>query len=192
MPLSAIQNVEVDHILSPAAMGAKLPFLVAEEVTDVSAMVPEGCDVAEGILDNLRTGHVPGPPSPFTCPECGGSLWELEDGKLLRFRCHVGHGFTAEALSTQQDDELEHTMWTALRALEEQAALRRRMAEHSERVGRHTTAREFEANARDAERRAGSLRRMLLRDEPAEPRLLNKPATASETKRNGRKQRSGG
>jgi two-component system, chemotaxis family, protein-glutamate methylesterase/glutaminase len=193
MPLSAIQNVEVDYILAPGAIGAKLPFLVAEDVEDSSAMVSEGTDVAEGVPDNLRTGHIPGPPSAFTCPECGGSLWELEDGKLLRFRCHVGHGFTADALSTQQDEELEHTMWTALRALEEHAALRRRMAAHAERVGRFVTARELEARAKDAERRAGSLRGMLLREERGEPRLVDKPAAAAaEAKRNGRtRQRTG-
>jgi two-component system, chemotaxis family, protein-glutamate methylesterase/glutaminase len=192
MPLSAIQNVEVDHILTPAAIGAKLPFLVQETVDDTFNLVPEGDDVAEGTVDNLRTGHVPGPPSPFTCPECGGSLWELEDGKLLRFRCHVGHGFTADSLSTQQDDELEQTMWTALRALEEQAALRRRMAQHAEHVGRRVTARELETRAKDAERRASSLRRMLMQEQRAEPRLVQKPSAAAESKRSGRGKQRGG
>jgi two-component system chemotaxis response regulator CheB len=191
MPLSAIQNVEVDYILSAGAIGAKLPFLVQDEVADDAALVPEGEDVAEGITDNLRTGHVPGPPSPYTCPECGGALWELEDGKLLRFRCHVGHGYTAESLAVEQGDGLEHTLWSALRALEEQAALSRRMAQHAEHVGRLPTAREFEAKARDAERRAGTLRRMLLReDRTAEPRLLEK-STASKRSARTRSARSG-
>jgi two-component system chemotaxis response regulator CheB len=163
MPLSAIQNVEVDYILEPAAIGAKLPYLVQEQVADDAASVSEGVDVAEGITDNLRTGHVPGPPSPFTCPECGGALWELEDGRLLRFRCHVGHVFTADALSVEQCESLEYTLWSALRALEEQAALWRRMAQHAEQVDRAPTAQEFEAKAEDAEKRAQSLRRQARR-----------------------------
>lgn len=179
MPLSAIQNVEVDYILNPGAIGAKLPFLVQEQVADDAALVPEGEDVAEGITDNLRTGHVPGPPSPFTCPECGGALWELDDGKPLRFRCHVGHGFTADALAAEQGESMEHTLWSALRALEEQAALSRRMAQHAEHVGRTPAAREYEAKAKDAERRASSLRRMLLQDErPGEPRMVEKSTVA--------------
>lgn len=189
MPLSAIQNVEVDHILSPGAIGAKLPFLVRETVADEAKLVPEGVDVAEGRPDNLKTGNMPGPPSPYTCPECGGALWELEDGRLLRFRCHVGHGYTADALASEQGDNLESTLWSALRALEEQAALWRRMGQHAYHVGRTTTGRELESQAKDAERRAGTLRRMLLQDEAAsEPRLL--PSAMANGKRNGRKRRT--
>jgi two-component system chemotaxis response regulator CheB len=191
MPLSAIQNVEVDHILSPSAIGTKLLCLVQQHVSDETRAVPEGVDVAEGIADNLRTGHVPGPPSPYTCPECGGALWELEDGKILRFRCHVGHGFTVDALATEQGDELEHTLWSALRALEEQAALRRRMAQHAEHVGRASTARELEAAAKDAERRASTMRRLLLRQEPANLHAFD-AETASDRGRGARTRRQSG
>ena len=190
MPLSAIQNVVVDHILRPGAIGAKLPFLVREEVTDEAALAPEVIDVAEGIRDNLQTGHIPGPPSPYTCPECGGALWELEEGRLLRFRCHVGHGFTADALAAEQGESLEHTLWAALRALEEQASLCRRMAAHAERVGRAVSAHQFEDQAKTADRRAATMRRLLLREEEVRtPRVLSK-ATASNGKRNGRKRRT--
>ena len=168
MPLSAIQSVEVDFILKPAAIGTKLPLLISEEVADAAPLVPEGVDVAEGITDNLKTGRIPGPPSPYTCPECGGAMWELEDGKLLRYQCHVGHAMTAEALFSEQSDHLYHTLWSALRALEEQGSLRRRMAMHASRVGRLASAREFETQARDAELRASSLRRMLLEDQYGE------------------------
>lgn len=89
-------------------------------------------------------------------------MWELEDGKLLRYECHVGHSFTAESLLSEQSDHLEQALWSALRALEEQAAFRRRLALHASHVGRVSSAREFVAQARDAERRAASLRRWLL------------------------------
>jgi two-component system chemotaxis response regulator CheB len=145
--------------------------------------------VAEGIQDNLQTGHIPGPPSPYTCPECGGALWELSEGRLLRFRCHVGHGFTADALAAEQIESVEQIMWGALRALEEQAALWRRMAQHAEDVRRGTTAREFEARAKDAERRANTLRRLLLDDEQTRPHILQ-TSTASNGKRTVRKRRS--
>jgi hypothetical protein len=64
---------------------------------------------------------------------------------------------------SDQHEELEHTLWAGLRALEEQAALRRRMAQHAEKVGRGANAREFDRLARDAETRAATLRRLLLR-----------------------------
>lgn len=179
MPLSAIQNVEVDYVLGAGAIGARLPLLIREQVGEEWSIIPEGTDVAEGTSDNLTTGHIPGPPSPFTCPECGGALWELEDGKLLRFRCHVGHGFTADSLLVQQDDELEHTLWSALRALEEQAALRRRMALHAEHVGRLTSAREFSEEAKEAERRASALRRVLTRESVQRVREMPKTTAAN-------------
>jgi two-component system chemotaxis response regulator CheB len=181
MPLSAIQNVEVDYILRPSEIGAKLPLLVSATVDDDAAFVPDGPDVAEGIQDNLRTGQVPGPPSPYTCPDCGGALWELQDGNLLRFRCHVGHGYTADALISDQHDELEHTLWAGLRALEEQAGLRRRMARHAERVGRVANAREFERLAKDSEVRAATMRRVLLRQN-APGDLQPRVAVATEAK----------
>jgi two-component system chemotaxis response regulator CheB len=187
MPLSAIQNVEVDYILDPAAIGARLPALIREAVDHQQRLVPEGVDVAEGITDNLETGHIPGPPSPFTCPECGGALWTLDDGRVLRFRCHVGHGYTADSLLADQCDALEHTLWSALRALEEQAALRRQMAQHAEHIGRLPSVREYERQAKEAERQAGTLREMLLRDEPRAPR----PVASARRAGRGKRKRAG-
>ncbi|HYU78272.1 MAG TPA: chemotaxis protein CheB [Vicinamibacterales bacterium] len=186
MPLSAIQNVEVDYILSPSAIGEKLPMLVQQDVPDEATEVPEGVDVAEGRRDNLETGQMPGPPSPYTCPDCGGSLWELEDGTLLRFRCHVGHGFTAESLHMQQGEELEHTLWIAFRALEEQSALRRRMAQHAERVGRVVSARQLESQARVAEERAEWMRRLLMSESRESDRKVAATGVAAAGKRGRR------
>ena len=73
--------------------------------------------------DALETGRLQGPPSPYTCPECGGTLWESQTGRLSTFNCHTGHGFTAESLLAAQNGALEEALWSALRALEEHAAL---------------------------------------------------------------------
>ena len=43
----------------------------------------------------------------FTCPECGGSLWQVDEPDLLRFRCHVGHAYNAEVLLSEQGEALE-------------------------------------------------------------------------------------
>src|SRR5207253_9946386 len=96
----------------------------------------------------------PGEPSPYACPECGGVLWELKDGEMLRFRCRVGHAYSGETLTTEQGLTVEHALWSALRALEEQAAVRRRMAERAEREGRHTTAARNHDQARELDQQA--------------------------------------
>src|SRR5437667_116995 len=105
-----------------------------------------------------------GPPTSLTCPECGGSLWERRDGKVSRLQCHVGHSYTAPSLLAEKGEELESVLWTALRALEENADLRRRMAR---RIGKGQSkfhgsmARQYASEAQEAEQRAAVLREVL-------------------------------
>lgn len=161
MPLSAIQHVEVDHILRVSDLAARLPGLVAEPVAAAPLVAqPKGApDVAE------RTAHKQwrrdGALTEFTCPECGGSLRELDYGSVLRFRCHVGHGYTADHLRADQIAGLDTVFWSALRALEEQSMLRRRMSEFAVLSGRRQAARLLEREARVIELRASAIRRIL-------------------------------
>ena len=104
----------------------------------------------------------PGEPSPYSCPECGGVLWELQDGEMLRFRCRVGHAYTSETLTTAQATAVEHALWSALRALEEQAAVRRRLAQRLRRGGNASSADKFEERVIELEHQAQSVRDLLL------------------------------
>ena len=70
-----------------------------------------------------------GVPSVFACPECHGVLWEFKDGKMTRFRCRVGHSYGTESLNKELSIASETALWAAVRALEEKAALQRRLAE---------------------------------------------------------------
>ena len=168
MPLSAIRNVEVDYILRSAAIAARLPQLVAHQVDEAEPIaLQEYHDVTEGIADIRQ--QLTGPPSEFTCPECGGTLWELGGGRVLRYRCHVGHGYTAESLLADQGDGLENALWGALRALEEHSMLRRRMAEHALSIGDETVARDFEDDAKQTELRASTIRQLLHAERPGSP-----------------------
>ncbi|MGB3626524.1 MAG: chemotaxis protein CheB [Henriciella sp.] len=54
--------------------------------------------------------------SPFNCPDCNGVLWEIEDKKLIRYRCHTGHAFTMRSLSESQSGAMERSLYDALRA----------------------------------------------------------------------------
>jgi two-component system, chemotaxis family, protein-glutamate methylesterase/glutaminase len=70
-----------------------------------------------------------GTPSVFACPECHGVLWELKDGKMVRFRCRVGHSFGTESLRKELSTASESALWAAVRALEEKSAFQRRLSE---------------------------------------------------------------
>jgi two-component system chemotaxis response regulator CheB len=90
----------------------------------------------------------PGSPSGFVCPDCGGALWESEDDNgLLRFRCRTGHGYSIETLAAEQTETVESALWSALRALEERAAMARRMATRLRARGSKTSAARFERQA---------------------------------------------
>ena len=70
-----------------------------------------------------------GTPSVFACPECHGVLWELKDGHLVQFRCRVGHTYGMNSLAKEMSDGTEAALWAAMRALEEKAAMQRRLAD---------------------------------------------------------------
>jgi two-component system chemotaxis response regulator CheB len=49
----------------------------------------------------------PGESSVFACPACGGVLWELDDAELPRYRCRVGHAYSAEGTVEAQGEAIE-------------------------------------------------------------------------------------
>lgn len=67
-------------------------------------------------------------PSTLTCPDCGGSLWEVNDQKPLRYRCHTGHAYSSLSLATAQTEAAEEALWSGVRALRERELLLRRLA----------------------------------------------------------------
>lgn len=121
-------------------------------------------DPAEMGAHDIHRARELGPPSPFTCPDCGGTLWQSEDGELLQFQCHVGHRYSGESLSGAQDDALEQALWTALRALEESAELKRRMAVRVNERGLAAIGQSYADQAMESEQRAAAIRRVLMPD----------------------------
>jgi two-component system chemotaxis response regulator CheB len=103
--------------------------------------------------------HLEQPIAP-SCPECGGALREIRDGELPRYRCHVGHAYDAQLLFGAQAEIVERALWTALRALEERAALLRRMAE--EGSTRNSLTARWAELAAEHEDQAAAVRNLLL------------------------------
>lgn len=111
--------------------------------------------------DAIERDGPPGEPSGFGCPACGGVLWQLNDEELLRFRCRVGHAYTAEGAVEAQGECVEAALWTALRALQERAQLSDRLAERVGSAGANHSRGRFEAYAREAREQADVIRRVL-------------------------------
>jgi two-component system chemotaxis response regulator CheB len=63
----------------------------------------------------------------LVCPECGGGLAQVELPKITYFRCHIGHQYAPKTLAAAQADSTEAKLWSAVAALEEQAAFLRHL-----------------------------------------------------------------
>jgi two-component system chemotaxis response regulator CheB len=61
----------------------------------------------------------------LTCPDCGGGMAQVDLPQISYFRCHVGHQFAPQALAAAQVEASEKKLWSAVAALEEQAAVLR-------------------------------------------------------------------
>ncbi len=165
MPQSAIASVDVDHVLPLAGIASLLVELAHQPVDDPEP--PPGEEDPRSIKRELEQGEDregKGAPSGLTCPDCGGSLFEREESGLLHFRCRTGHAYSSESLLAKQSETLEASLWAAVRALEENAA----MAQRLERRMRSTRSRDvngetrYTRRAREAERHADVLRRILM------------------------------
>jgi two-component system, chemotaxis family, protein-glutamate methylesterase/glutaminase len=117
--------------------------------------------IAAQELSDMDIDEQLGTLSRFTCPECGGALWEITEGSLLRYRCHVGHAFTAEAVLDAQTNEAEEMLWGLMRSHQERAALVRRMAERERAENNEEFAEQLEQRAREYDEGAAVVSGML-------------------------------
>ena len=163
MPSSAIEFVSPDHVLEAAALAEAITELTNETV-HATARNSDDPLLDEAFLKIDRGSSErpqPGDPSGFTCPACGGGLWEADEGGIARFRCRTGHGFSPETLLAEQSHVVEAGLWSALRALEERAAMSRRMAARFRSRGRRLTAERFERQGNAAVEQAVAVRNAL-------------------------------
>ena len=79
--------------------------------------------IAQRVLSDLPSVEALGEQVPYNCPDCGGVLWKIVQGELVRYRCHTGHAFTSSVLLAEQTVKIEETLWVALRMFEERQNL---------------------------------------------------------------------
>lgn len=186
MPRSAIAEVDVDEVrplaglaeaIARFARAGKVELAVSEVqmrgVRD-DADGPGGAETTRAAADEVELDGVGavdlgpatnealgGTLAPYTCPECNGNLWQIDDRKPVRFRCRVGHSYDEPALVQHKDAALEAALWTAVMALEENASLARQVAERAGRNGRRVAAARFTSRAALLDQRARTVRAVL-------------------------------
>lgn len=166
MPENTRRRVGADVTASAARLGGLVAAHAIETVDpDTAPVVDDTLEretlVARNHRQMIFSGDQIGPASGFGCPDCGGALYSVTDDAVLRYRCRIGHGWTATALYQTQDESTESALGVALRALEEKVDLSRRLAAGAAAEGRHLSAQQFLAVADTAERSAKELARLV-------------------------------
>ncbi|MGL3108876.1 chemotaxis protein CheB [Bradyrhizobium sp. BR 1432] len=166
MPRRAMEATTIDLCVPGATMGDVLSELVKEQAGVPLPIPPEirlEVEIAAGERigsDNLVSVA---DPVALTCPACGGVLSEVKEGRPMRFRCQVGHAFTADVLAKEQEGRVDEALRVALRIIEERAELVHRMAADGRRSDRPAVAEMYEARAAEYREYADMIRRVVLK-----------------------------
>jgi two-component system chemotaxis response regulator CheB len=170
MPRNAMDAAGADYRLPKDQIAPLLVRLASEEVAgadrrEVSDGMKKETEIEVMDMSTIEDEDRPGKPSVFGCPDCGGTLWELEENELLRFRCRVGHAFGSDGLLATQSEALDDALWSAFRALQENASLARRLGARAREHKSDALAETFDGRARIADARSEVIRHVLLSED---------------------------
>jgi two-component system, chemotaxis family, protein-glutamate methylesterase/glutaminase len=161
MPEAALTKFTPDHVTSLAGMPALFQRLVngpqGKQAAPSSDLIYE-VDLAMGGNGSMSQMDRIGQRSLLACPDCHGVMWEIKEGDLIRYRCHVGHAYTAELMSLALDENLKRALNSGLRALDERIALARKLYEQAKNAGRTHLAESWRKKLDESEREAEILR----------------------------------
>lgn len=176
MPLNAIKNVEIDHILAVKDIGPMLVQLVGTPAgEEVKHPVSEEMELEFKIAKEdkaLESGILNwGKPSVYACPECHGVLLQRTDGPITRYRCHTGHAYSPDSLLAEFSITTEDALWSAIRALEESVIFFKGMAKHSSEQHNGADSESWLEKAEEVQERVNWVRKALA---PGEPHVSRK------------------
>lgn len=165
MPLAGLRAVTADLIGASSRLGDVISDLVREPAGPQLSIPPEirlEVDIAAGERIDSGVLQRVADPAPLICRDCGGALSQVREPGPLRFRCQVGHAFTAEVLATEQESAVDEALRVALRVIEERAELVTRMAADGRNSGRRAVAEMYDERAEEYRRYADTIRRAVL------------------------------
>ncbi len=130
MPENAQRYSPTDYVLAAAEIPGVLVRLARGEqpgkkTTRKKSMVKT---VTAQMKESEQFGKKAAQSSVYTCPECGGVLWELQHGGMVHYQCHVGHAYGIDDLLSCHSEKVEQALWTAFRVLEDNASLSRKVS----------------------------------------------------------------
>jgi two-component system chemotaxis response regulator CheB len=115
MPLSALENVQIDFSVGLSEMAPMLTTLAYQSVE------PQ---------ERQLSHHMESPKPALTCPECRGPIEETRSGTIIELQCRVGHAYSTESYLSAHAETRERALWSAIVALEEGAQATREFAKN--------------------------------------------------------------
>lgn len=164
MPLSVLNRMEVDHCISLMDMGTVLEEIIKTHPSKEADAPPEvkaEAQIAEKMTTGINEVSKLGKQSLYTCPDCGGGLWLVENGKLNRYRCFTGHSYTERDLELKQAESVDATLWVALRMMEERKNLLQKMEQQTRERGFARFANEHKQKAEELEKHISKMKDIL-------------------------------
>ncbi|WP_128548601.1 chemotaxis protein CheB [Larkinella soli] len=187
MPLSAIRQVGVDHVVSLAEIPPLLIRLTDRPAPEKSPVATEenekiNAEIRIAAEDNALEINIMqyGQLSPYTCPECHGVLTLLKEGPLARFRCHTGHAYSADTLLAAITEKIEDSLYSAIRGVDESIVLLNHLGDHFAEANQPKLAALYFQKAQQAGERSTLVRQAVLLHEQLSQGSLEQQATDSD------------
>jgi len=171
MPTSALKYVGADHTVPLVEIAPLLALLVKRPTeTSVDLPVSHRNEIESNFVQMkampMKDMDVIGSHAGVSCPECHGPMWKIHDEKLHRYRCHVGHAYTAQAMAEGQIEAQETHLWQALRLMKERVSLIWEMRCHAENDKRSSDAESSDAKIKQLQNNIALVQGMLEEQDP--------------------------
>ncbi len=171
MPSNALREVAVDYALPAIGIAPLLEELSAEEIPQYNFPYMESNEIKKEINVILQEGSADeailqlGELTPYTCPECHGVLSAIKEGMRIRYRCHTGHAFSADSLLEALTENIEHSIWNAIREMEESVIFLNHMGDHLAEINQPHLAAIYFKKANEVMERIKLLRQAVIAHE---------------------------
>jgi two-component system chemotaxis response regulator CheB len=141
MPLSVLETLEVDYCVPLKEMGKVIENII--HTGEITGIAPPDNVVAESRLSEMAATGVDkvaslGEKTDFACPDCGGGLWKIQNGRVKHYRCHIGHSYSEKDLLLKQDENIQQTLWVAIRMMEERKIMLMKISNQHAGKGLHS------------------------------------------------------
>jgi two-component system chemotaxis response regulator CheB len=164
MPLSVLKEIEVDYCVPVTQIGAMITTIIKNKKvvhTIIPADIIKEVELSEKGVGSIDEMKELGENSVFTCPDCGGVLFEMKNDSITRYKCHTGHSYSVNDLLAEQYKNIESSLWVALRSLEERRKLLSQLAEKNISRGFHRSASDYKEKIDELQGHVDNIKQVL-------------------------------